>query len=299
MVIHFSHATEIKLRYNFVSKYNEVLGNMSKKVIAALVAVVVVIAAIFGFMSMSGSKSEKDTSNLGLIEKGTLTVGLEGTYAPYSYRTKDGKLTGIDVDVAKAVAKEMGLKVKFVPTKWDSLIAGLQQNKYDIVFNDMAISKARMKVFRYASEYIYTGGVVITKADSGIKSVTDIKGKKTAQSAVGNYVKYAEKLGATNVAVPGFAEAVATVQNGQADATLNDAAAWAAYQDEHPDTDLIAIKSPAKYMPVTGAAPIMNKKSEALDKAVTEAEAKLRKAGEFKKISERYLGSDYSENPEK
>jgi cystine transport system substrate-binding protein len=243
------------------------------------------------------SVSAASASDLGLIKKGTLTVGLEGTYAPYSYRTKAGKLTGIDVDVAKAVGKEMGLKVKFVPTKWDSLIGGLQQHKYDIVFNDMAISKARMKVFRYATEYIYTGGVVITKKDSDIKKVTDVKGKKTAQSAVGNYVKYAEKLGATNVAVPGFAEAVATVENGQADATLNDAAAWSVYLSEHPDTDLTAIKAPAKYMPVTGAAPIMNKKSVKLDKAVTKAEAKLRKAGEFKKISEKYLDADYSKKP--
>ena len=224
---------------------------------------------------------------------------MEGTYAPYSYRAKNGNLEGIDVDMAKAIGKKMGLKVVFVPTKWDSLVEGLRANKYDIILNDMAPNKERMKLFRYGSKYIYTGGVVVTKKDSGIKSVTDIKGKKTAQSAVGNYVKYAEKLGSTNVAVPGFAEAVATVENGKADATLNDAAAWSVYKKEHPETKLVAIKSPAKYMPVTGAAPMMNKKATALDKAVTKAEAKMRKDGEMKKTSVKYLEADYSHKPTK
>ena len=237
------------------------------------------------------------TQKLDLIHKKQLTVGLEGTYAPYSYRDKDGQLKGIDVDIAKAIGKDLGLKVVFVPTKWDSLVEGLRDHKYDIILNDMAPSKERMKLFRYGSKYIYTGGVVITNKDSGIKKVTDIKGTKTAQSAVGNYVKYAEKLGATNVAVPGFAEAIATVENGKADATLNDVAAWSVYKDKHPKTKLVAIKSPAKYMPVTGAAPMMNKKSVALDKAVTEAEKHLKQDGQFKKISMKYLDSDYSVKP--
>lgn len=198
--------------------------------------------------------------------------------------------------MAKEIGKKMGIKVVFVPTKWDSLVAGLQDHKYDIILNDMGVTPARMKVFRYGSEYIYTGGVVVTKKDSGIKQVTDIKGKKTAQSAIGNYVKYAEKLGSTNVAVPGFAEAIATVENGHADATLNDAAAWGVYKKAHPDTDLIAIPSSSKYMPATGAAPMMNKKSVALDKAVTKAEHELRKEGMMKKILEKYLDADYS-NP--
>ena len=78
------------------------------------------------------------TKDLGLVHKDQLTVGLEGTYAPYSYRAKNGNLEGIDVDMAKAIGKKMGLKVVFVPTKWDSLVEGLRANKYDIILNDMA-----------------------------------------------------------------------------------------------------------------------------------------------------------------
>lgn len=74
----------------------------------------------------------------------TLTVGLEGTYAPYSYR-KDGKLTGFEVELAQKTAQRMGLKTKFVTTGWDSLIAGLNTNNYDVIFNNMAENPQRKK----------------------------------------------------------------------------------------------------------------------------------------------------------
>ncbi|MGO3548730.1 MAG: transporter substrate-binding domain-containing protein, partial [Paucilactobacillus nenjiangensis] len=73
-------------------------------------------------LTACGKSSSSDSVQL--KTKGTLTVGLEGTYAPYSYR-EDGKLKGFEVELARDVAKKMGYKVKFVPTKWDSLIAGV------------------------------------------------------------------------------------------------------------------------------------------------------------------------------
>ena len=68
--------------------------------------------------------TQKDAFQSELKTKGKLTIGLEGTYAPYSYR-KNGKLTGFEVEMGRAVAKKMGVKADFVPTKWDSLVAGL------------------------------------------------------------------------------------------------------------------------------------------------------------------------------
>ena len=89
----------------------------------------------------SNSSSSK-SSDLGLQKSGTLTIGLEGTFQPYSYR-KDGKLTGFEVELGKAVAKKMGLKAKFVPPKFDSLVAGLDTNKFDVVMNNMSETAAR------------------------------------------------------------------------------------------------------------------------------------------------------------
>lgn len=62
-------------------------------------------------------------------------IGAEGTFAPFSYHDDNDNLVGYDVEVSEALAKELGVKVKFVEVKWDSLIAGLDSDKYDLVTN--------------------------------------------------------------------------------------------------------------------------------------------------------------------
>lgn len=84
-----------------------------KKALLTIAALTVGTSA--GITSISAASSAVNSE---LVHKGELTIGLEGTYSPYSYR-KNNKLTGFEVDLGKAVAKKMGLKAKFVPTKWD------------------------------------------------------------------------------------------------------------------------------------------------------------------------------------
>lgn len=61
-----------------------------------------------------------------------LTVGTEGTYAPFSYQD-NGQLTGYDVEVARAVGEKLGKRVEFVQTPWDSIFAGLESKRFDLV----------------------------------------------------------------------------------------------------------------------------------------------------------------------
>lgn len=70
---------------------------------------------------------------------------LRGTYAPFSFHDKDGKLTGYDIDVIKAVAKEEGLKLKFNETSWDSMFAGLDAGRFDVIANQVGINPDREK----------------------------------------------------------------------------------------------------------------------------------------------------------
>ncbi|MEJ7512050.1 transporter substrate-binding domain-containing protein, partial [Staphylococcus lugdunensis] len=67
----------------------------------------------------NGSNDKKSSDK----DDKTFVVGTEGTYAPFTFHDKEGKLTGYDIDVTKAVAKEMGYKVKFKETQWDSMFA--------------------------------------------------------------------------------------------------------------------------------------------------------------------------------
>lgn len=108
-------------------------------------SVALVAAGMIGGVVASAASYKSE-----LKTKGKLTVGLEGTYAPFSYRSDSGKLTGFEVELVKAVAKKMKLKPVFVQTKFDSLVAGLDAKKYDVVFNNMSITPERKKAYAFA-----------------------------------------------------------------------------------------------------------------------------------------------------
>lgn len=78
-------------------------------------------------------------------ERGTLLVGLEGTYPPFSFQGDDGKLTGFEVEFADALAKHLGVKASLKPTKWDGMLASLDSKRIDVVINQVTISDERKK----------------------------------------------------------------------------------------------------------------------------------------------------------
>ena len=86
-----------------------------KKISIVLVATLLSFTTVLPAINAHAASSEVNSE---LVHKGQLTIGTEGTFNPYSFR-KNGKLTGFEVELGKAVAKKMGLKAKFVPTKWD------------------------------------------------------------------------------------------------------------------------------------------------------------------------------------
>lgn len=215
---------------------------------------------------------------------------MEGGFAPFSFRTKSGKLSGFEVALAKDVAKQLKLKPVFVQTKFDSLISGLDTKKYDVVYNDMSITPERQKAYTFGREYLFTKSVLITKKGSDIKTYGDLKGKRAAETTSSNFSQAAKKAGAQIVAAPGFAEQLELVANGKADVVLNSQDSWTAYKKVHPETNLQATVTNA--LGQTTAAPMLNKHNKQLAKKISQAQRKLEKDGSMKQLSEKYFGAD-------
>ncbi|HEY4399383.1 MAG TPA: transporter substrate-binding domain-containing protein [Lactobacillaceae bacterium] len=254
------------------------------------VAAGVVVLAVAGGITYHVTQGAKTDT----LKQGTLTIGLEGTYAPFSYRDGD-KLTGYDVDVATAVAKKLDLKPKFVQTKWDSLIAGLNSNRYDVVFNNVGITPERQKAYLFSTTYVYSKTVLIKKADDkNLTGIADIKGKKFAQTTTSNYGQIAQDNGAKIVAAPGFVEALNLITSNRADGTLNDLGAYNVWKKENHDTKTVAVDL-SKEVPAEPAAPILNKKSTDLQKQINTAIKALKQDGTLKKLSEKYFDADLTE----
>ena len=122
-------------------------------------------------MAACGSK---DGDSGGPLDAGVLRVGTEGVYAPFSYHdATTGQLTGYDVDVARAVADKLGVKVEFVETPWDSIFAALEANRFDVVANEVTINDERKAKYELSEPYSVGEGVIFTRADDtpGINTI--------------------------------------------------------------------------------------------------------------------------------
>lgn len=143
-------------------------------------------------------------------------IGTEGTFAPFSYHDDNDNLVGYDVEVSEALAKELGIKVKFVEVKWDSLIAGLDSAKYDLVTNQVAITAERKKKYDFSIPHTYSYPAIITKKyNTEITKMRGIKGRKFSQTGSSNFSKIVEKYNGEIVATNDWNENVSLVEQGR------------------------------------------------------------------------------------
>ena len=146
-------------------------------------------------------------ANAKTLREGTLKVATEGTFSPFSYYNDKNELVGYDVDVARAVAEKLGLKIEFLTAPWDAMLAAFDAGKADAVFNQVSITDERKKKYEYSVPYtVVYGAIIVHKDNNDIKSFEDLKGKKNADSATSNWAQVAKKYGAQNVTVDSFAK---------------------------------------------------------------------------------------------
>ena len=115
-----------------------------KKFLMSLVLMVCVFVSSFG----------ADKSLETVKEKGYFIVGLDATFAPMGYRDESGEIVGFDIDLAKEVAKRMGVEARFKPCEWDAIIFDLRSKNIDMVWNGMTITPARAKQVAFTKPYL-------------------------------------------------------------------------------------------------------------------------------------------------
>ena len=267
------------------------------KGILVLLLTLVTIFSLFGCSGKEEDEQNAAETPKTLLEeiqtKGTLIVGVEGTYPPYTYHDEaTDELKGYDVEIARAIADKLGVKAEFVETKWDSIIAGLDAERYDVIINQVGITPERQEKYDFSQPYTYTRGVLIAaETNDSIKSFEDLKGKKSAQTVTSNWAATAESYGAEIVGTDGFNQSIELVLAGRADATLNDDVTFYDYKNTKPD---VQVKIVANSNEVNVSGVMIRKGNEEFKAAVDKALDDLRAEGKLKEISEKYFGVDVS-----
>jgi cystine transport system substrate-binding protein len=261
---------------------------MHSKILATL-ALPLAALALTACGSGGGSASS-GSSGSSSASGGVLRVGTEGTYSPFSFHDpKTHDLTGYDVDVITAVAKDMGMTAKFSEVQWDAIFAGMQAGRYDVIANQVSVTPERQAKYDFSTPYTVSTGAIITRADdSSVTGLAALKGKTTAQSSTSNWAQVAKDAGANVESVEGFTQAVTLLKQGRVDATVNDDLAALNYLQTTGDKSL---KIAAKTTDTTQQAVALPKGSK-LTAKVDKALADLQADGTLAKISDKWFGAD-------
>ena len=226
--------------------------------------------------------------------RGTLIVALEGAWQPWSYHDESDTLVGYDVEVSRAIAEKLGVEPEYVESDWDSLFAGMDAGRYDLVCNGVEVTDERSKTYDFTTPYGYIHTALAVKKDNDtITSFEDLKGKTTANSLASTYMELAESYGATVQGIDTLEETIQLLAAGRIDATLNADVSFYDYLNVHPDADfkIVAQTEEASHV----AIPLRKGEEtaslrEAIDKAIEELQAE----GTLTELSEKYFGQDIS-----
>ena len=226
--------------------------------------------------------------------RGTLIVALEGAWQPWSYHDESDTLVGYDVEVSRAIAEKLGVEPEYVESDWDSLFAGMDAGRYDMVCNGVEVTEERSKTYDFTTPYGYIHTALAVKKDNdSITSFEDLDGKTTANSLASTYMELAESYGATVQGIDTLEETIQLLTTGRIDATLNADVSFYDYLNVHPDADfkLVAFTEEASHV----AIPLRKGDETAtLLEAINNAIEELCADGTLTELSEKYFGQDIS-----
>ena len=262
---------------------------------------VMAAAGVLGLTGCSDKTAASSTAGpaplnkLDSIQKsGKLVVALEGAWQPWSYHDSSDTLVGYDVEVSRAIAEKLGVEPEYVESDWDSLFAGLDAGRYDMVCNGVEVTEERAKTYDFTTPYGYIHtALAVRKDNEDIHSFEDLKGKTTANSLASTYMELAESYGATVQGIDTLEETIQLLTAGRIDATLNADVSFYDYLNVHPDADfkLVAFTEEASHV----AIPLRKGDETAtLRTAIDAAIDELRTDGTLKALSEKYFGRDIS-----
>lgn len=190
-----------------------------KKITKNVTVVIITGLLILGIVGC-GSNKTNDT-----LSKKSLVVGFDDTFVPMGFKGDDGKYTGFDIDLAKAVGKKLGKKIKFQSIDWTMKESELKSGDIDFIWNGFTITSERKKKVAFSKPYLKNRQVIITLADSKLKEKSDLKGKtvgaqdqSSAVDAIGSYKKNFKEL----VTYSTNDEALRDLEAGRVDAVVAD-----------------------------------------------------------------------------
>ena len=152
-----------------------------KQTVACSVAALLSLGFVGCSSGESASSNNTDTTKVAsAMDKDTLVVGVDDTFAPMGFKDESGEMVGFDVDLAKAMGEKLGKKIEFQTIDWSMKETELNAGNIDFIWNGYTITDERKAQVAFGTPYLKNRQIIITLADSEINSKADLKGKTVA-----------------------------------------------------------------------------------------------------------------------
>lgn len=245
------------------------------------------IVAMTALMAVNGAQA-RDWNTI--KASGTIIAATEGAFAPFNYY-EGTKLTGFEVEIAEAIAKQLGLKLEWKVVPFDAQIAALGQDRFDFAIASHGYTEERAKAVDFTDPHYCTGGQIAARKD-GPLTVAALKGKTVGVQIGTSYLDNAKKIPGikaikTYKADP---EAFAALKARKTDAWISDR--WLIHEtiQKNPDAGIVA----GEQVFVERVSMILRKNNPELKEQLNRALAEIMKNGTYQAISHKYFKTDAS-----
>jgi polar amino acid transport system substrate-binding protein len=228
-----------------------------------LLAYVVVLTSMFMLTACAGMQT--GTSQSPVLDRitmnGELVVGTAASMPPLNMTTKDGEIIGMEIDLAKAMADSMGVKLRLEAMQFHELLPALEAGKIDMVLSGMTITPQRNMKVAFAGPYFKSGKAVLTKLPTMAEAQTPEDINDSRRSVVTLRGSTSEQFMKTNlpktklVTANSYDEAIDMVINGKVDALFADYTICVVTIFRFPKERLLTVVTPLTYEPLGIALP--------------------------------------------
>jgi polar amino acid transport system substrate-binding protein len=230
------------------------------KLIVGLLAVVMVLTSC-AQMGLTGKGTAVGPVMSSIQSKKALVVGTSGSMPPMNMTTKKGEVVGLEIDLARAMAKAMGVELQIKTMAFSKLLPALEAGHVDMVLSSMTITPERNQKVAFVGPYFISGKGLLTKIETlaSAKEPAAINTPATRLAALEGSTS--EQFitdvipKATLITAKTHDDAVQMVIQGQVDALIADFQFCAVSVLRNPDAGLLSIVTPLTYEPIGIALP--------------------------------------------
>ena len=260
----------------------------------------ILIAPVFvlsGCENVTQRANTQDTWNR-IERRKRVVIGLDDSFVPMGFRQKNGKLVGYDVDLARAVFKQYGIKADFQPIDWSMKETELKNGTIDLLWNGYSINASRKKKVAFSRPYLKNEQILVTKKASKIMNFNDMKGKalgvqngSTGLTALDERPKVLKDLirNKKPVLYDTFPDAFIDLNANRIQGILMDQV----YADYYIQKNSSSYRTyTSKALPAEYYAVGMRKGDKTLRQKINKGLGRLQKNGELKKINQKWFGEN-------